>query len=443
MKSLLGRLSLGLSLSLIALFIFQWWVVSNAMRHASEEFVVSHLEHDIDNLLGALREDVDGAMVINPARINGVFLMPFSGHYYQISVQEQHLYSRSLWDEEMPLPSRDDEAEYLPGPQAQTLLVLSKRFEKYGRPLKITVAEDMTPMQADLVEFQWRYGMLSLMALLVVILLQAWLVKRGLRPLSGVRHDIERLEQGEAVALREDVPSEIKPLVTEFNHLLQILRERLDRSRTALGNLAHAMKTPLTVLSRIEDDEALAGERHAEVRGLLQSQTEMIRQLVDRHLKRARLAGASAPGWQFVPAEELPPLVDVMKRIYADRSLGFELVIPDGFVSSAEREDMLELFGNLLENAAKWAKSEIRLEIEAAPGLNFTVEDDGPGCGAERREQLLERGVRGDESVGGHGLGLAIVQDIVDHYGGRIELGDSDVLGGFRVSIRLPAGRGS
>jgi len=437
MKSLLGRLGLGITPGLLLLFLFQWWVVNGAMRHMTEEYVLSHLQHDSDNLLGALRlSEITGELELNPERINGVFQMPFSGHYYVVSVDGQNLGSRSLWDRELELPEQKNEPLYGPGPQGQRLLILSQRFQKQGHAIVITVAEDITPLEDDLHEFQMRYTIITLVVLFVVVILQAWLLKHGLTPLEDVRNDVVRLEQGDVLRLRENVPSEVQPLVVEFNRLLELMQQRLNRSRTALGNLAHALKTPLTVLSRLADNEAMKSQ--PELQAQLREQSSKIRQLLDYQLKRARLAGAAAPGWQFRLSEELNPLVDTLQRIYADKQLRIEMKLPQEKLFAADREDMLELFGNLLDNACKWATQRVLLTLSESEGLEFTIEDDGPGAPAGVRDQLTQRGVRIDESTLGHGLGLAIVKDIVDQYGGTIRFDQSQTLGGFLVQVILP-----
>ena len=314
--------------------------------------------------------------------------------------------------------------------------MLSQRFHKQRREIVITVAEDMTPLEDDLHEFQLHYTLTTLVVLFVVVILQSLLLKRGLHPLEQVRDDVVRLEQGEVLRLREEVPREVRPLVVEFNRLLELMQQRLNRSRTALGNLAHALKTPLTVLVRLADSEAMQSQ--PELQAQLREQSGKIRQLLDYQLKRARLAGASAPGWQFRLHEELTPLVETLQRIYADKHLTIEMKLPQGKLFAADREDLLELFGNLLDNACKWAVQRVALTVVESEGLEFTLEDDGPGAPAELRDQLTQRGVRLDESTLGHGLGLAIVKDIVDQYGGEIRFDQSQALGGFFVQVTLP-----
>ncbi|MBI3772144.1 MAG: GHKL domain-containing protein [Gammaproteobacteria bacterium] len=436
MRSLNQRLGIGLALTLLLLALAQWWLVTATVKEFAGNYVHSRLQHDADSLLGALQPAEDGSLELNPSRINGVYDMPFSGHYYRVIAGDKEIISRSFWDFDLKFPVQADGDAYVVGPEGQQLLVVMGEFEKSGKHIKIGVAEDMTPLLHELDEFQYSYALTSLLVIFLVLIVQTMLVRGGLKPLRQVESDISRLERGEIDRLQEDVPTEIKPVVVEFNRLLGVMRSRLDRSRTAVGNLAHALKTPLTVLRRLAD----TGEMNAapEVRDELVKQSDSIRQIVDRQLKRARMAGAAAQGWQFLPEVELPPLVDMMQKIYSERGLKIDLYFPEHFVFNGDREDMMELFGNLIDNACKWARGRVRLTIENQSGLVLTVEDDGPGCAPEYREQLSVRGMRVDESTTGHGLGLSIVRDIVEYYGGTLTFSQSTELGGFAVSVTLP-----
>lgn len=436
MSSLKRRLTLGLVLSLLMLFLVQWWMTSAALDNLTEDFVVSRLDHDAENLLGALRIGEDLGIELNPHRIGGIYQQPFSGHYYIVEVDGVALYSRSLWDFQLDVPNTAETQILLPGPDGQRLLMVVRAYKKGSHEVRIFVAEDMTPLSRNIAEFLLDYSVTAFMMIVVVIMLQWLLVKTGLRPLDRVQGEMMRLERGEVLQLSEDVPSEVRPLVMEFNRLLVVMKGQLERSRTAMGNLAHAIKTPLTVLGRLADDEAL--QRQTEIHQELVKQVTNIRQLTDRQLKRARMAGTAAPGLQFDPREEFIPLVDMLQRIYADKGIEINARIPAHKVFCGDREDMMELFGNVLENACKWAKSQVLLSVSDEAGLIVVIEDDGPGCPPDQRQKLAQRGVRVDESTTGHGLGLSIVSEIVQHYGGTLLFDESAQLGGFKVSVNLP-----
>ena len=262
------------------------------------------------------------------------------------------------------------------------------------------------------------------------------MVRSGLRPLKDVRDEVRALEQGELRKLSTAVPLEIAPLVAEINRLLQMLNSRLQRSRNALGDLAHELKKPLTVLRQLEQESAIIS--HPETQRALESQTRIMQQIVDRQLKRARLAGEGPVSTYFDIAKDVPALIDALQSIYREKNLHIETLLPKPSTSFIDREDMLELLGNLLDNACKWAQRQGRLTINTDNDTEGLVEDDGPGVNDDALSQLSQRGKRLDESVEGHGLGLAIARDIVSHYNGTLEFGRSDLLGGFYVRIQLP-----
>lgn len=435
MSSLKLRLALGLSVSLLLLLGLQFWVVSGAIRATAEDYVASRLRHDTEDLLAALRFAPAGPEL---AAVDTIYHRPYSGHYYAVRTDGGTLTSRSLWDAQLPAPETPvGEARRLrrDGPQDQPLLMRVAAFRKAGERVRIAVAEDLSPLQADLRDFQWRYGLVSVAVAAALLLVQWALVVLGLRPLGRLRREIGALERGERAVLSEDVPAEVRPLVRELNRLLGVLGERLERSRNALGNLAHALKTPLTRLFQVAEEPAVAGDDRLR-RAILEPAGE-IRGRIDRELKRARLAGGS-PGQRFDPGRDLPGLIRVLERIYAERGLRIAYEGPPAGHPFGDREDLLELAGNLLDNACKWATSQVRVAAAVEGGLVLTVEDDGPGVAPERRAELSRRGTRLDEGAEGHGLGLAIAGDIVAAYGGELRLDQSTALEGLAVTVSLP-----
>jgi len=260
----------------------------------------------------------------------------------------------------------------------------------------------------------------------------------ALRPLERARQQIAQLQQGQRQQLDQQAPVELQPLVEQINHLLSHTEETLQRSRHALGNLGHALKTPLAVLGSLVQREELAA--HPELQASLQEQLEQIQQRVSRELGRARLSVDVLPGAHFDCDAELPALLDTLAMIHRS-GLDLRWQAPAGCRLPRDREDMLELLGNLLDNACKWARSRVELSIERnGDGFVLLVDDDGPGIPAAQREQVINRGVRLDESAEGHGLGLGIVSDILTAWRGEWSLEESP-LGGLRVRIALPATR--
>ena len=303
MSSLRGRLTLHLVVTLIAVFALQWALVSLSIRRIVENQMTTRLAHDVESLLAEVSIGADGRISLNPPMNSPVFHQPLSGHYYRIQIGKAVLRSRSLWDADLALPPvapGDTVRLHLAGPAGQPLLVLAEGFTKQGAHLTIAVAEDLAPVQADIGRFQQAYLALTLVLLAVLIALQRYGVRRALRPLEGVRMDLRQLARGETERIGEEVPEEVRPLVREVNHLLDLLARRLGQSRTALGNLAHALKTPLTLLMRLaEEPETRASPV---LRERMIAQTSTIRSLIERELKRAQLAGRGGSGARFRPA---------------------------------------------------------------------------------------------------------------------------------------------
>jgi signal transduction histidine kinase len=441
MGSLRSRLSIGLATSLAAVFVVQWLVVTLAIREVAESYVASRLEHDSDSLVAALVFDAAGRPALQGARLGAMFERPYSGHYYRVAAGQHVLRSRSLWDQDLavaPTVPGTNRRERVTGPQEQTLLVLTRGVAAGENRLTISVAEDLTPLTADLRRLNLHYALISGAALVLLLVVQGIALQVGLRPLARIRAELEQVARGERERLEGNAPQEIQPLVHELNVLFTALRERLERSRRALGNLAHALKTPLTVLTDLSGDKRL--RRWSDIQRPFAANTEMIARLIDRELKRARLAGAAPGGTRVELKTELATLRDTMQTVHRDKVLAFDLRAPPGPVEyAADREDVLELLGNVLDNACKWARSAVHVTVEPGEQLRILVEDDGPGCPTEQLQQITRRGVRLDESAPGHGLGLAIAQDIVASYNGRLTFGRSRDLGGLRVTILLPA----
>ncbi len=439
MKSLGARLQLGLALTLVVLMGLIWFIGNNAVRSMAESIVISRLEHDAEGLLAAMHFDTEDQPVqLRP--IGQVYSRPLSGHYYAIRFADgDTLRSRSMWDQSLEIPllaPGETRRQLVDGPSNQQLLLLLNGYRKNGHSFTIGMAEDMTPVFRQRDYFMRWFALLALGGLLMLLLVQGVVVRRSFRRLDKVREDILRLEQGKTEKLSDDVPSEVLPLVQEFNHLLQLLSQRLERSRNALGNLTHALKGPLNLLTQyldaLDSDGAGTNVKNAAF------QTERIRQLMGRELKRARLAGKNLSSRRFNPEEDMADLISVVQQVHNEKMIAVERRIDQHLAAFGDREDMLELLGNLLDNACKWAASKVICVIHAAGDIYITVEDDGTGLRDDDIDGLTQRGTRLDENVEGHGLGLAIVGDIVKLYGGSIGFSRSQELGGLSVQVVLP-----
>ncbi|HEN8799734.1 TPA: sensor histidine kinase [Pseudomonas putida] len=435
MKSIQARLSLGLVAVLVVVGVVLAQLTLWLFEAGLQRYLENGLRKESENLLVALVRGPSG-LQLDERRISAAYQRPFSGYYFRIDFDNGTWRSRSLWDLDMSKPAApglSDSHEL--GPEGQQLLALRADYRRLGQDISITVAQDYSPVREGFRRLQQIGLGMGLVALILVLVLQRITVTRSLRPLERARQQIAQLQQGQRSQLDAEVPSELAPLVGQINHLLSHTEDSLRRSRNALGNLGHALKTPLAVLLSLASSERL--KDLPEVRAQMRGQLEQIQQRLARELNRARLAGDALPGAQFDCDAELPGLLGTLGMIHGEGLL-LARDVPAGLLLPWDREDVLELLGNLLDNACKWADSEVRLGITAdADGYRLWVDDDGPGIPEGQRQQVLERGSRLDEQVDGHGLGLGIVRDIVEAWGGQLALLQSP-LGGLRICIELP-----
>ena len=438
MRSIQRRLSLGLIsvLLVIGLLLAQssLWLFDRSLR----SYLQTTLQDETQTLLGAVVRGPNG-LQLDERRLSAAFKRPYSGLYFRIDLGEQTWRSRSLWDRNLrPVEEAGLQDALSDGPQGQQWLVYRADYQRYGQPIVIHVARDYTPILNSFSQVQKIVLGLGITALVLILLLQRLIVSRALRPLEQTRRQLMQLQQGQRSQLDQQVPLELEPLVAQINHLLAHTEDILKRSRNALGNLGHALKTPLAVLVSLATREEL--KQLPQLRESLNGQLQQIEQRIARELGRARLAGEALPGAHFDCANELPELFSTLAMIHGNH-LELDWQADPGLRLPWDREDLLELLGNLLDNACKWADSQVQLQISLqGDGYQLLIDDDGPGIDAAQRDEVLSRGSRLDEQVAGHGLGLGIVRDIIDAWAGRLQLADSP-LGGLRVTVTLPVKR--
>jgi len=453
-RSLQFRLLGGTLVWIILTIIIAGWGLGSLFRHHVERQFTAELKTHLDQLTAGLVFAGNGEVSLSTPLSDPRLSKPYSGLYWQIDrIADQGvapvrgaLRSRSLWDDVLSVPEdtlSDGEIHQhrVTGPEGAALGMFERMVFSGGQPdraahrYRLIVAADEQLMVAPLDQFNnalW----LALGALGIGLVLAALVqVAVGLAPLRRLRVALGAVRTGKAQQLEGDFPAEISPLVEDFNTVLAQNAEIVVRARTQAGNLAHALKTPLSVLANAvaRSDGVLAD--------LVKDQVEAARRQVDYHLMRARAAGAaSVPGCRAPLQPVLDGLVRVMLRVHAGRALDIRTsVVAAGLVFGGEEQDLQEMLGNLLDNACKWATHVIECTaIQDEGRLIITLDDDGPGIDVARRKAMMARGARADEQVAGSGLGLAIVDDLARLYGGRIELADSP-LGGSRAVLILPA----
>lgn len=420
MNSLRNRLSFGLIVSLMVLLLAQWWLSSRAIENLLESQLLDQLQQDSEALLAGVEFDATGVLTLNSSGLVPAYQQPYSGTYFALQYKSEIRYSRSLWDADFTLPTPGGPQALITrqsGPDDQYLLVHARNYEKDNQLFTIAIARDITPLRNNLMQYQLANAGFSALFLLALVLIQRWIVVNTLKPLGAVQDALVRLQQGEIAQLEFQGPDEIKPLVVELNRLLTAIDQRLKRSREGMGNLAHALKTRLARLSQLSDE---ADRKHfvQEVQAL----TVEVARLIDRETARVRVVGDLRPGQRIDLPELLNALASSCKALYRDKALNFVVQVPHGATVLGDREDLFELFGNLIDNASKWANTQVLISLE---GTTVQISDDGPGCPSSMLTEITQRGFRADENTPGSGLGLAIAQDIASTYGATLEFANN------------------
>lgn len=405
----------------------------------------------IADLAGAVDEPqtVVGANLGEP-----LFELPQSGWYWQIvrtdSGRNEVRASRSLFDGRLPTLGPEARADgasrsregYVTGPNGVELRVVERTIElgEDGN-FQVIVAGPADDIAGAVREFN-----ITLIAALVLLAagmaVAAFLqVRVGLSPLERLVGGLAAIRTGEREHLEGDFPVEIAPLAREVNALIDTNREIVERSRTHVGNLAHALKTPLSVIQNE------AAGRPDPLAQKVAEQARIMRDQVNHHLERARAAARARVASTMVPVSEVVEgLARTMEKIHRDKALGVTVRADNPVFFRGERNDLEEMVGNLVDNACKWAETQVVVSIARETGESavdrafFTVaiEDDGPGLSASQREEVGRRGRRLDETKPGTGLGLSIVSELASLYGGNVSLAGAGI-GGLRATLRLPA----
>jgi signal transduction histidine kinase len=320
--------------------------------------------------------------------------------------------------------------------------VIDTMDHEAGRPrFSIIVAGPIDWYEGRVANFLTRLSIALTLTGLGLVAVTAFQVRFGLLPLRIIEKGLADVRSGKATKLEGEPPAEIEPLQVELNALILSNQDIIDRARTQVGNLAHALKTPLAVITNeAREDKSSLGAKVAE-------QAELMRDQVQHYLDRARVAArVGVIGRSTIIAPVIEPVVRALERIHQDRGVAITVQCPSSIRFQGERQDLEEMLGNLLDNACKWARKKVLLTVSAphdpkqAGGrrIIIVVEDDGPGLSPEERARIGKRGQRLDESKPGSGLGLSIVTDLVQSYRGTIELAESG-LGGLLVRLDLPA----
>ena len=445
-----GSLRLRLVAAGIVAILVALTVAGGALILLFERHVARTMADDLNvhlkQLLAGLDVDADGRLVLAQPPSDPRFGEPLSGLYWQISDdRSQLLRSRSLWDTTLALPTDEPSPgevhlHEIAGPADARVLVAERRvgLTAGGRRLlvRVAVAADLGRVSAAAAAFAKDLGVaLGLLgfALAIATTIQ---VSLGLRPLDALRRGVADIRAGRDRHLPSAAPAEVHPIVEELNALLDERERDIERARGRAADLAHGLKTPLAALAA--DARRLREQGQETIARDIEGVGEAMSRHVDRELARARARGAvrHKAGLSTELAPLIRSLIATLARTPSGERVTFDSRIPDHASVPIDRTDLAEVLGNLLDNAARHAASRVYVDTSPGPsGLSIVIEDDGQGIASGARSQVVARGARLDQGGEGAGLGLAIVQDVLELYGWRLDLAVSDQLGGLKATI--------
>jgi signal transduction histidine kinase len=454
-SSLATRLFLSATAWVVVILLITGVVLSSVYRQASERAFDRRLNLYLRTLVAEVATPDEPADHAYQSLGEPLFELPLSGWYWQIartdSAKPEGRASHSLWDKKLPrledqgveLTATGVRQGYVDGPEGQTLRMVERPVDlgDDGKFL-VTVAGDAAEIFEETRAFDYDLAGTFIALSIGLLLTTIFQVRFGLAPLKRISDAIADIRSGRAERLVGEFPVEIAPLARETNALIDANHAIVERARTHVGNLAHAIKTPLSVIV----NEAAAHGADPFARKVLE-QADVMRDQVAHHLERARIAARlTVIGTITEVAPVIEALRRTMEKIHRDRGIAIDVEADSRAKFRGERQDLEEMAGNLVDNACKWADSRVFIEVrveragdaDAGPMLRILVDDDGRGLSAAERAQVSRRGQRLDESKPGSGLGLSIVVDLAGLYGGSLTLGTAPI-GGLRAELVLPA----
>ena len=452
-SSLATRLFVSATVWVVVVLLITGIVLSSVYRNATERAFDRRLNLYLRTLVAEVANPEESPDHPSQSLGEPLFDLPLSGWYWQIIREDtdkpEIRASRSLWDKKLPkledmgiaLSQSGVRQGYVEGPEGQDLRMVERPVDlgADGKFL-VTVAGDATEIYEETRAFDYYlYGTFAALTI-GLLLTTVFQVRFGLAPLKRISDAIADIRSGRAERLEGSFPVEIAPLARETNALIEANREIVERARTHVGNLAHAVKTPLSVI--VNEATARGGDPFA---AKILEQAAVMRDQVAHHLERARIAARPTI---VATVTEVEPVIEALGRTMEKihRGIDIDIAAPAAARFRGERQDFEEMVGNLVDNACKWARAQVSIKVEVRPAddpqreamLHIIVDDDGKGLSPDERAQVSRRGKRLDESKPGSGLGLSIVVDLAALYGGRLTL-DAAPLGGLRAELTLPA----
>ncbi len=450
MNSLGRRLLLASGVLLIIFLGVTGLVLDNAFRHSALSAVQDRLQAIVYTLLAAAEPTPEGSLQMPPELPEVRFNTPQSGLYAQVLSEQGPLWkSPSALGMNLPKVSaaKTGVGEFSQQHTSHGMTVFALVFDvlwedtqQKARRYSIQVFEDKNSFENQVQGFRKSlWGWLILVAVLLEVALTL-VLRWGLSPLRCVVDDLEQIKQGHQKKLTASYPDELQPFADSINSFIQSERGQRDRYRNSLGDIAHSLKTPLAVVRTLAEQQDIPEETRTQ----LKEQAVRMTQIVDYQLQRASARGKVVLGQRVALKQIVIRLRDTLDKVYAERGLSCKINIADEITFPGDQGDLMELIGNILDNAYKYTNNKISVSAyrqkdqkTVQEQLLIQVDDDGPGLDPKLADQLLKRGVRFDEQVEGQGIGLAVVRDILQSYDGQLHLSKSP-LGGVRVEIIIP-----
>ncbi len=445
LKSLRFRIGLASIIAMVSALLIANTVITGLFSQYATKQFEQNLKNQFIQLAGLVlfNPKTQRVQLISPTG-EPKWEIPLSGLYWQINLPNgEQIRSRSLWDESLKVQEGQitNKGNYsrVDSLGKQKLLAYSQSLALKDEGVSgfiLTVASDVTPLDEAIASFANEarlYLMILAVCLLAILGMQLTI---GLKPLDQLKKALIDLKMGKSSKIEGGYPSEFDPLVTNFNLVLEQNQQIVDRARAQAGNLAHAVKTPITVIQNAARSEKLTS---SEFKDLVLSQTKTALDQVEWNLAKARTNALSQLTTSKVPVlEVIHSIVRVMNKLNEDKDLSiFVNSNSDDIFFNGDRQDLQEIVGNLIDNACKWARSEVRVDVSADDQeIIISIEDDGVGLNPSKYEMAIKRGVKLDEITPGSGLGLSIVNDLVLLYGGSIGF-DKSKLGGLAVLVHL------
>ncbi|MFW5823699.1 MAG: ATP-binding protein [Marinobacter sp.] len=436
-RSVRGMLLLLLLPAGIALMALAWFIHGALLERMSRDFVESRLKDEVAFLEHQIRESGGRLDTLR----TGDYFQEVFHHAFAMASPSQQTVSPESWTPLLrPLLASEEQgavriqdASVADAPSS--ILAYRRSFEVDGVPIVVIVAEDMEALHNSQAEL---HAWTAVVSVLLIILLAGslWVgITLSLRPVVRLQAALNRLQGGEIARINVEGPDEFRPLVRQLNQLLDSLDQRLERSREALANLSHSVKTPIAAVRQILEDSSRTLDD--DLRRQMAARLDDLNRQLESEMRRSRFAGPQV-GQSAYPVKQARELLWMMGRLYPDKTFELSGSLPEESRWPLEEHDLNEILGNLLDNAGKWSAQCVELSLEQRNGsVRIRVTDDGPGVEEGEASSLGQRGLRLDEQTPGHGLGLAIVRDIVGRYGGQISFLPARS-GGLVAAVEIP-----